>query len=71
MKKFISIVTALTLIFSISSCREVEEVTSLPETESIYTKTNKGAAEVNKESDSTTQSNAPDTDDPKKDKIKW
>jgi len=75
MKKFISIITVLILSFSVSSCREAEEMTALPERnvkESALTKLKKDSTEISKAGDSTSVSNfTVEEKDPPRDKIKW
>ncbi|MFP3597244.1 hypothetical protein [Chryseobacterium sp. SIMBA_029] len=74
MKKFISLTIMAVLLFSVVSCREVEELTSVPETN------NKIVERQKKDSFSVTTSSTdnPDPvvvveekDPPPKDKIEW
>ena len=75
MKKFSSIIAVLILSFSVSSCREAEEMTSLPESngqESALKKLKKDSTEISKTNDSTSVSNfTVEEKDPPRDKIKW
>lgn len=73
MKKFISSVTAAVALISVISCREVEELTTVPEN-NISQSVNKKVEENSynrKMSDSTNVSTHIDEGDPQKDKIKW
>lgn len=73
MKKFISSVTAAVALISVVSCREVEELTTVPEN-NISQSVNKKVEENSynrKMSDSTNVSTHIDEGDPQKDKIKW
>lgn len=73
MKKFISSVTVAVTLISVVSCREVEELTTVPEN-SISQSVNKKTEENSynrKMSDSTNVSTHIDEGDPQKDKIKW
>lgn len=75
MKKFISIVTVIVISNSVLSCREVEELSAVPESnkhELVLAKTKKDSTESNKEGDSSNITNdLGDEEDPQKDKIKW
>ncbi|MXS71596.1 hypothetical protein GSF70_10240 [Flavobacteriaceae bacterium W22] len=73
MKKFISSVTAAVALISVVSCREIEELTTVPEN-NISQSVNKKVEENSynrKMSDSTNVSTHIDEGDPQKDKIKW
>ncbi|WP_295677890.1 hypothetical protein [uncultured Empedobacter sp.] len=73
MKKFISIVTVLIITLSISSCREAEELSEIPENNKVQKFISKAesadSTESHKEGESSNLTE--DEGEPKKDKIKW
>lgn len=74
MKKFISIVTIIVISNSVLSCREVEELSAIPESnkhELVLAKTKRDSTESNKEDDSSNVTNDIGEENPQKDKIKW
>lgn len=76
MKKFISWVAAVAVLISVVSCRETEELTSVPETNYyVNAKLKKDSLETKTESstssDSSNTVNDTEVDPPKKDEIKW
>lgn len=74
MKKFISLMTAVVILFSVSSCREEEEFITLSETNrtTIY-QMKKDSLSGGTEYSSTNSSNSTidEKDPPQKDKIEW
>ena len=73
MKKFISWVAAVAVIVLVYSCREAEEITTVPEVHyNVAAKIKKDSLTTKEEPASLGNPNATtDETDPKKDKIKW
>lgn len=82
MKKFISWISAIGVLVFMVSCRETEDLTTLPETDYKNTTTNfrkdytvfkKDSTQMNSETSSTSNPNVlvEEKDPPKKDKFEW